>query len=55
MKNILIVTSSRSEFGILKNIILKISRSKKINSRLVVTGSHFNSKFGKTYDEIKKK
>ncbi len=54
MKNILIVTSSRSEFGILKNIILKISRSKKINSRLVVTGSHFNSKFGKTYDEIKK-
>ena len=53
MKKFLIVTSSRSEFGILKNTIIEISKSKKIISKLIVTGSHLNNKFGKTFNEIR--
>ena len=48
MKKILFVTSARSEFGILKNIILSTSNISKIKSRLLVTGTHLNSKFGYT-------
>jgi UDP-hydrolysing UDP-N-acetyl-D-glucosamine 2-epimerase len=54
MKNIFIVTSARSEFGILQNIILELFKSKKIKSNLVVTGIHLEKKFGKTVDEISK-
>lgn len=53
MKKIVIITSSRSEFGILKNTIIEISKSKKLISKLIVTGSHLNYKFGKTFNEIK--
>ena len=54
MKNIFIVTSARSEFGILQNIILELFQSKKVKSNLVVTGIHLEKKFGKTVDEISK-
>ena len=54
MKKIFTVTSSRSEFGILKNIIHELSNSQKINSKLIVTGTHLESKFGKTINEINK-
>ena len=54
MKKIFTVTSSRSEFGILKNIILKLSALKKINHKLIVTGTHLEKKFGSTIDEIYK-
>ena len=54
MKKIFTVTSSRSEFGILKNIILKLSSLKKINHKLIVTGTHLEKKFGETIDEIYK-
>lgn len=54
MKKIFTVTSSRSEFGILKNIILKLSALKKINHKLIVTGTHLEKKFGATSDEIYK-
>lgn len=54
MKKIFTVTSSRSEFGILKNIILKLSSLKKINHKLIVTGTHLEKKFGQTIDEIYK-
>ena len=52
MKKIFTVTSSRSEFGILKNIILELSNSKKLISKLIVTGTHLEPKFGKTINEI---
>ena len=46
MKKILFVTASRSEFGILKNIILSTSNFSNFKSKLLVTGTHLNSKFG---------
>ncbi len=54
MKNIFIVSSSRSEFGILKNIIINLSKSNKINCKLIITGTHLNKKFGNTVNEINK-
>ncbi len=54
MKKIFIVTTARSEFGIIKNIILQILKIKKINLKVIVSGTHLVSKYGKTINEINK-
>jgi GDP/UDP-N,N'-diacetylbacillosamine 2-epimerase (hydrolysing) len=53
MKKILFISSSRADYGLLRDVILE---TKKINSKtyLMVTGSHLSSEFGKTISEIKK-
>ena len=48
------LSSARSDFGILSGLIKKLEKSKKIDSRLIVSGSHFERKFGLTVNEIKK-
>jgi UDP-N-acetylglucosamine 2-epimerase (non-hydrolysing)/GDP/UDP-N,N'-diacetylbacillosamine 2-epimerase (hydrolysing) len=50
--NICSVTGSRSEYGLLKYVLLEIK--KYHNLILVVTGSHLSEKFGNTYQEIEK-
>ncbi len=52
-KKIVIFSGGRSDFGLLKNIILKFQKSKKFTTSLVVGPSHFSKKFGFTYREIK--
>ncbi len=54
MKKIFIITGSRSEFGLLKNLIIKLKKSKDFQTKLIVTGSHLSKKFGYTYKEILK-
>ncbi len=51
-KKICIITSGRADYGLLKNLIKKISSSKKINYHLSVTGTHLSLKHGKTLNEI---
>ncbi len=53
MKKILFISSSRADYGLLRDVILE---TKKINSKtyLMVTGSHLSSEFGETISEIKK-
>ena len=46
------MTSSRSEYGILKNLILLIKRSKSFQLEIIVTGAHLSKSFGNTIDEI---
>ena len=53
-KKICIITGSRAEFGLLKNLINGLNKSKKIELKLIVTGSHLSKKYGLTLDEIKK-
>ncbi len=48
-----IVTGSRAEYGILRNLIKKINLSKHFILKLVVTGSHLSEGFGNTISEIK--
>ncbi len=51
-KKIIVVTSSRADYGLLKNLIKKLSQSKKIKLHLSVTGTHLSLKHGKTINEI---
>ena len=52
-KNISIVTGSRAEFGLLKNLILKCQNDTSININLVATGAHLLNHYGFTIKEIK--
>ena len=53
-KKICVITGSRAEFGLLKNTIQKLKNNKKFHCKLLVLGSHFSDKFGKTIQEIHK-
>ena len=48
-----IITSTRADFGLLKNLILKIKKNKNFLLKVVASGTHFSRKYGYTYDEIK--
>ena len=49
-----IVTGSRAEFFILKNLITKIQKNKNFKQNLLVTGTHNSKFFGSTIQDIKK-
>tara|TARA_X000000950_G_C13861234_1_gene638821 strand:- start:240 stop:1388 length:1149 start_codon:yes stop_codon:yes gene_type:complete len=51
-KKIFLITSNRSEYGILRNLIYDLKKSKKLKLHLIVTGSHLNKLFGYTKNEI---
>lgn len=54
MKNIAVVTSSRADYGLLRNLVKLIKFSKKKKLHLVVTGTHLSKKHGYTVKEIYK-
>ena len=49
-KRICVITSSRADFGLLKDLMLKLN--KLFDLKLIVTGSHLSKKFGYTKNEI---
>lgn len=51
-KKIFFFTTNRADFGLQLNILKKFAKSKKFETTLIVTGSHFSSKFGSTYKEV---
>ena len=51
-RKICFVTGSRSEYGLLKDLIKSLSKEKKIFTKLIVTGSHLLKEYGKTSNEI---
>lgn len=53
-KKVFIVTGSRAEYGLLKNLIIKLKIIKKFQVKLIVTGMHLSKKHGSTLKEIKK-
>ena len=53
MIKILVITSTRAEYGLLKNFISLSSKSKKLKLQLIVTGTHLEKEFGYTIHEIK--
>ncbi len=52
MKKILFISSSRADYGLLRNVIIQTQKMNK-NTFLLVTGSHLSSSFGNTISEIK--
>ena len=53
MIDINVVTSSRADFGILKNLCVKLQNNNFFNFSLIVTGSHLDKKLGYSIKEIK--
>ena len=52
MKEILVFTAGRSDFGILKNLISKIKSHKSFNLTLIIGPAHNSKIFGFTKQEI---
>ena len=52
-KSICVITGSRAEYGLLKNLIREIDLSKNFNYQLICTGSHLSKRSGNTIEEIK--
>ena len=53
-KKILVVTSSRADYGLLKPLLEEINLSKKLELKLIVTGSHLSKIHGETFKDLKK-
>lgn len=52
MTKVCIVTSSRADYGLFKNLLKEIRSSRLLELQLVVTGSHLAPEYGETIDEI---
>ena len=52
MKKIIVFTSTRAEYGLLKNLIFKLTENKNFNVKILVTGTHLSRKYGLTINEI---
>ncbi|NBI63086.1 UDP-N-acetylglucosamine 2-epimerase (hydrolyzing) [Clostridiales bacterium] len=53
MKKICVVTATRAEYGVLKNVIKEIQNDQELELSLIVTGTHLSEEFGMTVNEIK--
>lgn len=49
---IIVFSSGRSDFDLIKPLIKKFKTIKKFNVKLLVSGSHFSNSHGKTYKKI---
>lgn len=49
-----VITGTRAEYGLLRRLLYRLREDSRIALTLVVTGSHLNSSFGDTQDEIRK-
>jgi GDP/UDP-N,N'-diacetylbacillosamine 2-epimerase (hydrolysing) len=54
MIKIAVITTSRSDYGILSPLLRKIDTSDLLNLELIVSGSHLSENLGYTLDEIRK-
>ena len=52
MKKVMVVTSTRAEYGLLKPVIQKIQNDTQLQLMLVATGAHLCEKYGNTITEI---
>lgn len=48
-----IITGSRAEYGILRNLIRKLNDTPELETRVTVTGMHLEAKYGLTINDIK--
>lgn len=54
MKKIGVVTATRAEYGLLRNIIKQIHKEEGLQLVLIVTGTHLEKSYGSTVSEIEK-
>lgn len=53
-KKIVFLTGTRADFGKLKSLMLECEKEDIFEVHIFITGMHMNSKYGSTYQEIKK-
>ena len=53
-RSVVVTTGTRADYGILRPILDEITNSKKLDLKLIVTGSHFLKEYGMTVNQIKK-
>ena len=54
MKQIGVITATRAEYGVFRNVIRLINDDPDLDLRLIVTGTHLSKAFGYTVKEIEK-
>lgn len=52
IKKICVITTSRAEYSLLKNLIKKINLNKYLKLQLIISGTHLSKKYGLTKKEI---
>lgn len=52
LRKIAVLTGTRAEYGVMKNILRRIEKSNKLQLLLIVTGTHLSKRYGHTIDEI---
>ncbi len=52
MKKLAVITSGRADYGLVRPIMKGISRSKKLELQVFVTGAHLSPDYGNTHKEI---
>ena len=52
IRKITVVTGSRADYGLLKNLMKLIQSDPSIRLQIIATGSHLSKKHGLTYKEI---
>ena len=50
--DVCVVTGTRADYGLLRQLLFKLRDSEEINLMLLVTGSHLSERFGNTQQEI---
>ena len=50
---IFLITSSRADFGLVKNLIFKFKKNSFFDLKIIVTGTHLSKKHGYSFNEIK--
>ena len=50
---IFLVTSTRADFGLLKNLIFELKKKSYFDLKIIATGTHFSKKHGFSFSEIK--
>lgn len=53
MYKVCVVTGTRADYGLLRQLLIKLNNDVNVDLQLVVTGSHLSEKFGNTQQEIK--
>lgn len=52
MRKIAVITGTRAEYGLLKNVMKKIEQDDMLDLKLIVTGTHLSQQYGMTVNEI---
>ena len=47
-----VISGSRADYGLLRNILIPLKKSKVIDTQFIVTGSHLSLRHGETIHEI---